>query len=83
MTQSWRRDLAEIARAAARADLLARSARVAAFVGSLLTVVNHPDLLTGHVPDALGLGRIAFTYFVPFCVATWSAAAQACARGRD
>lgn len=76
---SWRRELGELLRAALRPALLARSARVAAFVGTLLTLVNHPALLTGGIPDAWEAGRIAFTYVVPFCVATWSAAAQACA----
>ena len=40
-------------------------------VGSLLTAINHGDtLLAGSAPPAL---KIALTYLVPYCVATWGA----------
>ena len=63
--------------AAARRRTLARSCGIAAVVGTLLTLVNHPELFTQGAPSAADLARTAVTCVGPFCVATWSAAAQA------
>lgn len=40
-------------------------------VGTLLTMINHGDLiLSGDFPP---LAKVALTYCVPFCVTTWGA----------
>lgn len=50
-----------------------RALRTSALVGSLLAVINHGDaLLSGHLTCSQ-LMRIALTYLVPYCVATFSA----------
>src|SRR3954469_434293 len=49
-----------------------RALRTAAFIGTLLALINHGDaLLSGHLAAGQYL-RIALTYVVPYCVATWS-----------
>ena len=58
---------------ALRPDVLARSARIALVVGTLLAIINHGDRILSLTLDAPGLARIALTYIVPFGVATWSA----------
>lgn len=58
--------------AATRGEVL-----IALVVGTILAIVNHgPALLAMHVPPG-ELAQILVSYLVPFCVATWSAAAQA------
>lgn len=45
--------------------------RTALVVGTILTVVNHGDvILAGGMPPPL---KIALTYAVPYCVTTWGA----------
>ena len=40
-------------------------------VGTLLTAINHGDaFVSGHLPN---LFKVALTYIVPFCVATYGA----------
>ena len=40
-------------------------------VGTVLTTINHGDsLLAGSAPAAI---KVALTYCVPYCVATWGA----------
>jgi hypothetical protein len=40
-------------------------------VGTLLTMINHGDLvIAGTVPP---MAKVALTYLVPYCVATWGA----------
>jgi len=53
--------------------LLARSARIALIVGSLLTAINHGDLIVGGHWMAAMLWKIPLTYAMPFVVATWGA----------
>jgi len=44
---------------------------VAAIVGSILTVINHGDLLlAGQWPNEI---KVILTYVVPYCVATYGA----------
>lgn len=60
-------------RLAARRDVVRRATRVALVVGTLLVMINHGDhLLAGEltVVDAV---KIALTYCVPYCVATYAA----------
>ena len=41
----------------------------ACFVGTILTLINHGDLiLSGQTPHPL---KILLTYLVPYCVTTW------------
>jgi hypothetical protein len=59
--------------AALRRDVVARSLRVAAVVGTLLVVINHGDrILAGALHDG-DLVKIALTYLVPFGVSTYAA----------
>lgn len=49
-------------------------------VGTVLTVINHGDLLiAGIAPDWL---KVALTYVVPYCVTTWGAVTGKLARER-
>jgi hypothetical protein len=58
--------------------MLARSARVAVVVGTLLVLLNQGDALLGdgQLPAAL-VWKIPLTYVVPFCVATYGALGNA------
>ena len=50
-----------------------RSLIVAAIVGAILNLINQGDALLGRAP--LSLTKIALTYLVPYCVATYGAVA--------
>jgi hypothetical protein len=44
----------------------------ALFVGSILTTVNHGEMIfAGHLPP---IYKIFLTYLIPYCVTTWGAA---------
>ena len=48
-----------------------RAFATALVVGTILTAINHGDLIiAGSVPTA---AKVALTYLVPYCVATWGA----------
>jgi protein-S-isoprenylcysteine O-methyltransferase Ste14 len=48
-----------------------KAAAAAVVVGSALTLINHGDVLAaGEAPP---LWKVALTYCVPYCVATWGA----------
>jgi len=49
----------------------ARSARVAIVVGTLLNLINQGDALLGD--GGLSWAKMALTYVVPYCVATYGA----------
>ena len=54
-------------------DTIKRALQVTALVGSILVVINQGDLLlAGMIPP---IWKLALTYFVPYCVASYSAAA--------
>ena len=54
--------------------LLARSASVAAVVGTALVALNQGDqLLPGAFPWSTSWYKLPLTYLVPFCVATYGA----------
>ena len=60
--------------------MLRRSFYTAVVVGTFLTAINQGNvLLRGEVPMAL-YWQIPLTYFVPFCVASWGALANASRR---
>ena len=52
------------------APMLARSSAVAAIVGTMLTGINHGDVLFRGLWTAALLWKVALTYVVPFVVAT-------------
>lgn len=58
---------------ALRPDVLARSARIALVVGTLLALINHGDRILSLSLDSRALMKIGLSYLVPFAVATWSA----------
>lgn len=48
-----------------------KAAQTALVVGTILTLINHGDLiLAGKSPPLL---KVLLTYCVPYCVATWGA----------
>jgi hypothetical protein len=63
-----------------------RSLIVAVIVGAILNLINQGDALLGRAP--LSLIKLALTFLVPYCVATYGAVAyrlslEASAAGRD
>lgn len=48
-----------------------RAALTALVVGTILTAINHGDAIAAG--DAPPLFKVALTYCVPYCVATWGA----------
>lgn len=50
-----------------------RSLIVAAIVGAILNLINQGDALLGRSP--LSLTKLALTFLVPYCVATYGAVA--------
>lgn len=53
--------------------------RTALFVGTLLNLINQGEVLLGRAE--LDLLKLALTYVVPYCVATYSATSITLARG--
>jgi hypothetical protein len=53
--------------------MLARSARIALIVGTLLTAINHGDVIVGGHWMAAMIWKIPLTDATPFAVATWGA----------
>ncbi len=60
---------------AGRRSVVGRALRVAALVGSVLVVINHADRLLAGTMVAADWLKVALTYCVPYCVATYSAVA--------
>ncbi|MEH6518332.1 MAG: nitrate/nitrite transporter NrtS [Halioglobus sp.] len=54
-------------------EIVKRSLRVSAIVGSLLALINHGDKIIALSLDAPILLKIVLTYLVPYGVATWAA----------
>ena len=55
-------------------QIVARAVRVSLLVGTALNVVNQGPALLAH--SGISWSRIALNYLVPYCVATYSAAAN-------
>jgi hypothetical protein len=54
-----------------RREIVKRAGAVALLVGSLLALINHPDLLFGLAPvTPERLAQVALTYLVPYAVST-------------
>jgi hypothetical protein len=54
-------------------EIVKRSLRVSAIVGSLLALINHGDKIIALSLDAPIVLKIGLTYLVPYSVATWAA----------
>ncbi|MFT6958222.1 MAG: hypothetical protein ACJAYC_003239 [Halieaceae bacterium] len=54
-------------------EIVKRSLKVSAIVGSLLALINHGDKIIALSLDAPIWLKIVLTYLVPYCVATWAA----------
>ncbi len=58
-------------RVAKRKDIVLRSLKVGAIVGTILVAINQGDMiLTGQL-DASATWKIPLTYLVPYCVSTY------------
>ena len=69
-------------KAACERSTIAASAKVALFVGSVLALINYGDHIFLHGDmRALDWIKLAVTYCVPFCVATYGAARYATRHG--
>jgi hypothetical protein len=62
----------------------ATSAKVALFVGSVLALINYGDrIFLRFDMRTVDWVKLAITYCVPYCVATYGAARYALRHGRD
>ena len=70
--------------AALERETIVTSARVALFVGSILALINYGDriFLRGDM-HALDWVKLAITYCVPYCVATYGAARYSMRHAND
>jgi len=59
-------------KAATRADVVKRSLRVAAVVGTILVMINYSDRLIGGTVSSVDAIKMALTYLVPYCVSTYA-----------
>jgi hypothetical protein len=61
---------------ALQGEIVRRSLRMAALIGSVLALINHgPALFTGKMDSQRWL-QMGLTYIVPYCVATYAASMQ-------
>ena len=58
-------------RIAIRGDIVLRSLKVSAIVGTILVAISHGDLILSGQLDASAAWKIPLTYLVPYCVATY------------
>ena len=56
---------------ALRRDIRVRAMKVAAIVGTLLTLINQGDLIVAGELTAETITKILLTYCVPYCVSTY------------
>ncbi len=57
---------------ALRADVVGRSLKVAAIVGTILALINYWDRLVPYSLDFNAWVKIAMTYCVPYCVSSYA-----------
>lgn len=70
--------------AATERDTVAASVKVALFVGSILALINYGDRIFLHYDmRVLDWIKLAVTYCVPYCVATYGAARYAMSHAKD
>lgn len=60
----------EIAR---RSEIVRRSLRIAAVVGTVLVAINYTDRLLDGTVSTFDWVKMGVTYLVPYCVSTYSA----------
>jgi hypothetical protein len=70
ITREAQKVLSSRLREAGRRGVYRRAVKVAAVVGTVLTLINQYDLIAQGRVD---LAKAMLTYVVPFCVSTWSA----------
>ena len=71
-------------RAALEEGTIATSAKIALLVGTILALINYSDRIFLHNDmRALDWVKLAVTYCVPYCVATYGAARYATRHARD
>ncbi|MFT3921800.1 MAG: nitrate/nitrite transporter NrtS [Myxococcales bacterium] len=58
-------------RIASSREVVQPALRTALFVGTLLNLINQGDALIG--PAQLAIGKLLFTYCVPYCVSSYTA----------
>lgn len=56
---------------ALRRDIVKRSLIVALVVGTILNLINQPDVMMD--PSSLDISKCLLTYLVPYCVSTYGA----------
>ena len=61
----------EWVRNAMRADIVLRSLKVSAIVGTILVAINQGDLILSGRLDVSAVWKIPLTYLVPYCVCTY------------
>ena len=62
----------ELLSIAMRRDVVLRGLKVGAIVGSILVAINQGDMILSGQLDASAAWKIPLTYFVPYCVSTYS-----------
>lgn len=58
---------------ALRSSIVSRSIKIALVVGSILALLNHGDKIFSGQLAPTDVYKIMITYFVPYCVSTYSA----------
>jgi len=57
---------------AIRRDIVRRGLKVGLIVGTILTAINHGDLILSGQLTANSTWKILLTYIVPYCVSTYA-----------
>ena len=70
-------------RLAFRRDIVLRSLKVALLIGTILTAINHGDLILRGALDASSAWKIPLTYLVPYFVSTYASVSTARQAGTD
>lgn len=65
-------DNARFLHLAAQKSVMLRAAKIAGIVGIVLAIINHGDTVMTGTLTASDVLKIALTFFVPYCVSTYS-----------
>ena len=60
-------------------NIVLRAFKLALIVGSILMLINHGDVMLNNELSQKGFIKIIVTYFVPYCVSTYSSTEAICA----
>ena len=63
---------------ATQQNIVLRAFKLALIVGSILMLINHGDVLLNNELTSKGFIKIIVTYFVPYCVSTYSSTEAIC-----